>query len=253
MDPTKRFSDRVQDYIRYRPEYPAKVVAYLTKKKILLPGDLVADLGSGTGKSTKIFLEKGFETYGIEPNEAMRQAAEDLLNSYPNFRSIKGTAEQTNLPDHSVQLAVAGQAFHWFDIPKARKEIQRILKPNGYGLLLYNIRADEASAFMLAYHQFLLDYSTDYRLINKRKVNPEAYQAFFGHENYESTQFPNRQIFDLEGVKGRYFSCSYALPESHSNYREALKKLNVLFDQHQKNGEIEMIYRTELYWGRLQD
>ncbi|MEO1435349.1 MAG: class I SAM-dependent methyltransferase [Bacteroidota bacterium] len=253
MDSTKRFSDRVQDYIRYRPEYPAKVISYLQERNLLLPGDAVADLGSGTGKSSIIFLQKGIKTFGIEPNEAMRFAAEDLLSSFSHFESIDGTAEQTTLPDHSIKLAVAGQAFHWFDIPKARREVQRILQPNGYALLLYNIRADDASGFMKDYHQFLLDYSTDYRLINKRKVDPIAYQAFFGHAHYESAQFPNQQVFDLEGLKGRYFSCSYALPDNHPNFVEALEKLEVLFDQYQKNGQLEMIYRTEIFWGHLKD
>lgn len=251
MDPTLRFSNRVEDYIRFRPEYPSEVVDFLLQNGIIQIDQSLADIGSGTGKSTRIFTTKGIRSFAVEPNQAMREAAETLLGNDPKFISIDGTAEATTLSDHSIDLIVAGQAFHWFDKKASRVEFKRILKPQGQVLLMWNIRDDDHSPFMKAYNDFLHEYSTDYSSINLRKINADHYRAFFGHGDYQYHSFPNIQIFDLEGLKGRYFSCSYALSAEHESYGQAIDSLKKLFDKHEKNGQIEMAYRTELYWSAL--
>src|SRR5579863_1256797 len=112
---TTRFSDRVEDYVKYRPHYPKKILSYLQDRYAFGPGWVVADIGSGTGISTELFLRFGNNVFAVEPNLEMRSKAEELLAAHPGFRSVEGTAEATGLPGSSIDLIVAGQAFHWFD------------------------------------------------------------------------------------------------------------------------------------------
>ena len=251
-NPTTRFSKTVDHYIRYRPGYPAAIIPFMEEYLGFTNTSVIADIGSGTGKSTILFLENGNPVYAIEPNDAMREAGEDLMSNYAGFQSIAGRAEATNLPDNSVDFILAAQAFHWFDIPLARKEFRRILKPGGKVLLLWNKRVDEASSFMKAYNQFINRYSTDLQKVNLRFVNHDDFRTFFGNADYQLQNFyDNFQEFDFGGVKGRYLSCSYALDENHSEYSEALQQLAQIFEQTQKNGRVKMVYRTEVYYGSL--
>src|ERR1700732_4152215 len=131
-DSKQRFSNRVADYVRYRPGYPAEVLTLLRTQCGLKSGHVIADIGSGTGFLSELFLKNGNRVYGIEPNEAMRQAGEEYLASYDGFASINGSAEATTLDDASIDFVSAGQAFHWFEPVVARHEFRRILKPEGW-------------------------------------------------------------------------------------------------------------------------
>ncbi len=119
-DTVERFSNRVENYVKYRPGYPREVLDLFRDEMNLTENSVIADIGSGTGISAKLFLENGNEVFGVEPNAAMRGAAEEFLREFPKFKSVDGTAENTNLPDNSVDLVVAAQAFHWFDKDKTR-------------------------------------------------------------------------------------------------------------------------------------
>ena len=157
-DPTLRFSDRVENYIRYRPGYPPQVLETLQAECGLTPAAVVADIACGTGIFTRMLLQNGNRVYGVEPNREMREAAERLLADHPNFTSVAGTAEATTLPGHSIDLATAAQAAHWFDLPKARQEFARILKPAGWAVLIWNERSTDASPFLRAYEELLVNY-----------------------------------------------------------------------------------------------
>src|SRR4051794_35122333 len=115
VDSKARFSDRVENYVKYRPTYPTAVLGYLRDEAGLTVQSVVADVGSGTGISSELFLRAGCTVYGVEPNADMRAAADGLLAQYPAFRSVDGSAEATTLPAGSADLVIAGQAFHWFD------------------------------------------------------------------------------------------------------------------------------------------
>ena len=115
LDPTKRFSNRVENYLKYRPRYPAAIIPLLESECGLTPETLVADVGSGTGFLTELFLKHGNRVLGVEPNAEMRSAGERLLAKYPTFCSVNAMAEATTLADSSIDLIIAGQAFHWFD------------------------------------------------------------------------------------------------------------------------------------------
>src|SRR4028119_2421500 len=121
-DPTKRFTDRVANYVAYRPKYPAEVLEFMRAELSLSPSSIIADVGAGTGILTEMFLRNGNTVFAVEPNEAMRAAAENLLGACPKFRGVAGTAEATTLAVRSVDFITAAQAFHWFDAEHTRRE-----------------------------------------------------------------------------------------------------------------------------------
>ena len=252
IDSTHRFSDRVDNYVKYRPSYPAAVLDILSQEAGLTSASRVADIGSGTGISAELFLKAGCTVLGIEPNREMRRAAEKMLQDYPAFHSITGTAEATTLPAESVDYVVAAQAFHWFDLPAAKHEIFRILKPGGWLVLMWNSRRMSSTPFLQAYESLLQKYGTDYAAVGHRIVNRPALEAF-ANGNLELRKLYNEQIFDFQGLKGRLLSSSYVPKEGHASFQPMMDKLTQLFKQHNDNGFIRIEYDTELYWSRYCD
>lgn len=247
-DPTKRFSKTVEHYLAYRPGYPVQITRFMKKALGLKPRHTIADIGSGTGKMSLILLKKGNPVFGVEPNADMRHAAEELFRDHPNFHSIDGTAEETNLPDRSVDFITVAQAFHWFHPQKTKSEFQRILKDNGKILLIWNNRIDEKSAFMQAYDDFLKRWATDYEATSLRKIDHEILSDFFAPKKYFSKDFYHFQQFDLEGLIGRYLSCSYAFGYDHPEHEAAIDVLKRIFERFQENGFVNMWYRAEVYF-----
>jgi len=249
-DPTKRFSARVENYIKYRPKYPEAVLDFLQAEMHLNPRSRIADIGSGTGISSELFLAAGHCVFGVEPNRDMKEAAEKRLSGYPDFISIDGSAEATSLPDRSVDFVVAGQAFHWFDRLKARKEFLRILQPSGWVVLMWNDRKQETS-FSNAYERLLKRHAIDYHVIDHRLIQEEAFEEFFGGNDYRLKIFENQQVFDLEGLKGRVLSCSYMPLPDHPSYAPMIAALEDLFKRYHEDGFVIMDYQTLVYYGRL--
>ena len=249
-DPTARFSDRVADYIRFRPGYPDELVATLQREGGVGRDAVVADVGSGTGISTELFLRNGYEVYAVEPNREMREAAERWLGVDPHFHSVEGRAEATTLPSGSVDLVVAGQAFHWFDQERAREEFRRLLR-SGDGLvaLFWNSRRTD-TPFLTAYEELLFEYAIDYRQVNHRNIGPELLASFFRGE-YETRRFPTEQPFDLAGLRGRLLSSSYAPAPGHPLHAPMLARLEEIFGAHQAGGRVHFLYDTELFYGPL--
>jgi SAM-dependent methyltransferase len=250
-DPTERFTDRVDDYQKYRPSYPPALVEHLRLECGLAPGRDAADVGSGTGRLTDLLLEAGARVYAVEPNEAMRRAAERLLGSRPGFISVGGRAEATGLPDASVDLVTAAQAFHWFDQASARAEFSRILRPAGMVALVWNDRDDAGSALQRDYEDCLRRFSVEYdEADHRRTASRERIAEFFGTAGFREAEFPNRQDLDLDGLRGRYLSASYALPAGHPRFDEAMRAFGQIFRRHQVDGRIRIDYRTRVYHGR---
>ena len=247
---TQRFSDRVENYIRYRPSYPAGVIATLREKAGLHASAAVADIGSGTGIFSQLLLPHCAQVYGIEPNEPMRSAGERLLAGNPNFTSLVGTAEKTGLPAASVDLVTAAQAFHWFDIPACRREFSRILRNGGYVALIWNERLVEATPFLADYESLLKKYATDYEQVNHANIDAAALSAFYAPNGYSVTEFPNSQKFDYAGLKGRVLSSSYAPNIGHPNHEIMMRGLKALFQRHQQDETVTFQYTTKLYIGR---
>lgn len=251
-DATTRFGDRVDDYVRHRPGYPPALVEYLRSACGLADGSVVADVGSGTGKLTEPLLAAGARVLAVEPNPGMRGAAERLLGGRPGFRSVAGTAEATGLPSSSVDLVTAAQAFHWFDQAAARVEFARILRPGGIVALVWNEREDDASGFPAAYERCLREFSLDYGAVDHRRTaSRERIAAFFAPGGFREAEFPNAQDLDLDGLRGRYLSCSYALPRGHARFDEVMAALAGIFARHQRGGRVRIDYRARVYHGSL--
>ena len=249
-DPTLRFSDRVENYIRYRPGYPPQVLETLHAECGLTPAAVVADIACGTGIFTRMLLQNGNRVYGVEPNREMREAAERLLADHPNFTSVAGTAEATTLPDRSIDLTTAAQAAHWFDLPKARQEFARILKPAGWAVLIWNERSTDASPFLRAYEELLVKYGTDYEQV-RHEHTTDNIAEFFTPAQFKSRVFDMRQDFDYAQLEGRLLSSSYAPTQGHPNYEPMLRELRRVFDAYKMAGRVSMEYFTRVYYGRL--
>jgi SAM-dependent methyltransferase len=250
-DPTARFSDRVADYVRTRPGYPPAVLDILRAEAGLTPATVVADIGSGTGLSAEMFLKNGNPVLGVEPNADMRAAAESLLAGYPYFRSVAGTAEATTLAAASVDVVVAGQAFHWFDVPKARAEFGRILRPGGFVALMWNTRRLDTTPFLRAYEDLLQRFGTDYREVVHTNIDRAALAGFFGPRGFREFKLDNVQVFDRDGVWGRLRSSSYTPPPGHPNFEPMLRELDRIFDAYNDGGRVRFEYETEVYVGPL--
>ncbi|MDB6137707.1 MAG: Methyltransferase [Verrucomicrobiaceae bacterium] len=244
------FSDRVENYILYRPSYPAAVAALLCREAGLQAGSTVADLGSGTGILTQMFLSRQMIVNAVEPNAAMREGAERLLGSDPHFVSHSGTAEHTGLPDHCADLITAAQAFHWFDRAAARLEFDRILKPGAIAALIWNERRVTSTAFLRDYEAFLNTHATDYGEVNHSNIQEDAIAAFFAPLPVHQASFENRQIFDYAGLEGRLMSSSYAPAEGHPGYVPMIAALRELFDRHAVDGKVSFDYDCRVWWAR---
>lgn len=248
---TSRFSDRVENYVRYRPGYPLEALQVLRDECGLAPKHVVADIASGTGIWTRMLLENGNPVFAVEPNAEMRQAGERLLAEFPKFTSVAGTAEATTLADASINFVTAAQAAHWFDRERSRREFARILKPGGWLVLLWNERLTDSTPFLRDYEQLLLTYGTDYEDVRHEKTT-DSVNEFFDPMPFQSHVFEMRQEFDYAGIEGRLLSSSYAPGPEHPNYGPMLRELRCIFDQHAVAGRATFDYKTRVYFGRLQ-
>jgi SAM-dependent methyltransferase len=247
---TSRFSNRVENYVLYRPGYPAEVIKALKAECGLLPGHAVADVASGTGIWARMLLENGNPVLGVEPNAEMREAGERLLAGFPKFTSVSGTAEATTLPDQSVDFVTAAQAAHWFDRERARREFIRILKPGGWLVLLWNERLADSTAFLREYEQLLLIYGTDYQDIRHDHTTSRVHE-FFDPAPFQERVFEMRQEFGYAGLEGRLLSSSYVPGPEHPQHAPMLRELRRIFDASAVEGRAAFEYKTRLYFGRL--
>jgi SAM-dependent methyltransferase len=251
LEPTKRFSNRVDNYVKYRPRYPSEIIPLLKTACGLTSKSVIADIGSGTGFLSELFLRHGNPVIGVEPNAEMRAAGEQLLSNYSNFTSIIGTAEATTLSDSSVDFVTAGQAFHWFDREATRREFARILKPDGWAVIVWNTFAVERSELVKGYDDVLLRYGTDYRDV-RREIEDSDIASFFAPSGCKTARFDFQQTFDWEAFKGRLLSASYAPQAGEPNYEPMLDELRQVFEANQRDGKVVFDYDTEVFYGQLE-
>lgn len=250
MNTIERFSNRVENYVKYRPDYPREIVRYLAANCGLTRESIVADVGCGTGISCRMFLENGNRVFGVEPNEAMRAAAVKQLAEFPWFIVVDGTSEATTLEDDSIDMVVAAQAFHWFDPDRTRPEFKRILKPGGHIVLIWNERQLDTTPFLIEYEKFLLKYANDYGNVRHENIADAELRGFF-QQDYGSATFQNEQIFDFDGIKGRMLSSSYMPSETAAEFPSMIEELQMLFAKHAENGKIKVLYDTKVYFSRI--
>jgi len=251
-DPLKRFSDRVEDYVRYRPGYPSEVIEFLRSRMGLGDASVVADVGAGTGIFTRMLLETGARVIAVEPNDAMRRAAEAELELFKNFTSVKGSAEATGLPANFASLITCAQAFHWFEPSRTRKEFIRMAQRNGWCAVIWNTAVVDRTEFSLGYERIKEEFGTDFQRIRHEKIEKnDRFNAFFGVGNWAKKTFENSQTLDFKGLKGRLLSSSYAPKEGHLQHEQMIAALTRLFNQCQKDGVVRMDYNTEVFFGKL--
>ncbi len=244
----------MENYARYRPGYPSEVLSLLRQRCGLTEESGIADVGSGTGALARLFLEDGNRVFGVEPNTEMRLAGERLLGRYERFTSVAAKAEETTLPEGSVDFVVAGQAFHWFDPGPTRGEFVRILKPGGTVALIWNTRRKAGEPFLAGYEQLLRSHGTDYRgVYHGRRGSRENIRDFFYPDAVEEATFENRQAFDLEGLRGRLLSSSYVPDVGEPGHQEMMEGARRLFEEHQTDGTVVLAYDTQVFFGPLSD
>lgn len=250
-DTTARFSDRVSDYVRYRPDYPAALLDWLQGELGVSTDWSVADIGAGTGISSKMFLDAGFAVTAVEPNAPMRAAAERWLGSHSRFRTVDGRADATTLPDASVKLISVAQAFHWFDAAVARREFARILQPGGLAAIYWNTRRLTGTPFLEGYEALLQRYGTEYLSVAERYADEPRMREWFGAGFRGTANFPHGQQLDFDALRGRLMSSSYAPKEGHPNHAPMLAALRELFNACATDGRIDFDYDTRVYAGSL--
>ncbi|TDX01212.1 class I SAM-dependent methyltransferase [Dinghuibacter silviterrae] len=246
LNPTQRFSDRVDNYVKYRPTYPQAIIAFLRDTIHLNRKNVIADIGSGTGIFTDLLLRHGFTVIGVEPNQAMREAGDKYLAHFHHFTSRDGRAEATGLEDKSVDLITAAQAFHWMDPGPTRLEFDRILKPGGHVLLVWNVRLTD-TPFLRAIEDLKRNRGNNYDAIHASHANEEKINAFFAPAEVRQKSFRHDQIMDFEAIKGQLLSSSYMPQEGQAGYDEMIVELGEIFQKYNENGVVHMEYETRLF------
>ena len=247
-DPKRRFSKRAENYARHRPGYPREVLEPLRAEWGFTRSSVVADVASGTGRLSELFLQNGNRVYGVEPNDEMREAGDLYLAGYPLFTSVGGSAEETTLDDECVDLAVVGHAFHWFDVRRAREEFARILRPGGCAALLWNELRHDASPFMGDYERLIRRHKTeDYEDFDR----VEGIRAFFDPEPFREYVFRHAQAFDLDALRGRLLSSSYVPDAGQPGHEVMVRELEEVFRAHARHEEVAFEYETLVYIGHL--
>ncbi len=249
-DTVERFSNRVENYVKYRPSYPSEVLDLFRDEMNLTGNSIVADIGSGTGISSRIFLENDNAVFGVEPNVLMRDAAEVFLKDFQRFQSIDGTSENTNLPENSVDFVIAAQAFHWFDKEKSRHEFKRILREKGFVALIWNERQLDTNDFLTDYENLLKKFGTDYEKVRHDNLDEKMFSEFFGTK-FHSRTFLNVQPLNFEGLKGRMLSASYMPSENDSLFAPMIRELKSLFENHAEKGKIQILYNTNIFFTQI--
>jgi len=246
---TERFSDRVADYVRYRPDYPAALLDWLRREHGVTAAWKVADVGAGTGISSKLFLDAGHEVTAVEPNTPMREAAVAWLGGNPRFRAVDGRADATGLADAGVDLVTVAQAFHWFDPESARREFARMLRPGGLAAIFWNSRRLTGTPFLEGYEALLQRYGTDYTSVSERYADDERMRAWFGAGWRGTARFEHGQRLDFDGLRGRLLSSSYAPKAGQAQHEPMLAALRELFERCQRDGRISFDYDTRIIVG----
>jgi SAM-dependent methyltransferase len=249
-NPTEIFSDRVRNYLAYRPGYPVFLLDVLRAECNFNHKSVIADIGSGTGLLSELFLKNGNQVFGVEPNTEMRQSGENRLKVFPRFVSVAGSAEATTLERQSVDFVTAGQAIHWFDPARTKPEFRRILKPKGWVVVIYNVLRTD-TPFLMACQKF---YDTYLVSPNVEAEESDLYTPYFGAGNFTQQQIVGvSQQFDLAGLIGRVLSRANAPKENSLQYVAMIKALEAIFEQYAQAGKVELLYATEVVYGKLSE
>ncbi len=248
-DNTRRFSDRVDNYTKYRPSYPNALIEYINNRFEIYKKNIIVDIGSGTGKLSELLIPISKQIVAVEPNDKMRSAAESKLTKYNNYKSVNGTVENTTLKDRSIDLITIAQAFHWFNIDKAKKEFQRILKSDGSVLIIANMRLFN-TPFLQEYEKALNELIPEYKEVNHYRINSDVVKSFY-NSNYEQKVFQYNQTFDWCGILGRLSSSSYTPKKDTKEYIRLGNRIKEIFIRYSKEGKVVFNYESIVLSGKI--
>lgn len=248
MDTTKNFDGYAKDYTVGRPSYAAELIDYLFNNCNLNAESVIADIGSGTGKLSRQFLERGCRVYAVEPNNDMRHTSEIELADYERFYSVLGDAENTTLEDDSVDFITTAQAFHWFNGSQFRRECKRILKSSGRVALIWNVR-DMTDLLNQDLYNIYSKYCPQFKGFSGGiKKDDQRIKDFF-NDHYTYVSFDNPLYFDRDKFIARSLSGSYSLKEGDRDFNEYMDAINELFDKYSKDGIVVMANSSDAYIG----
>ncbi|MGA9885187.1 MAG: class I SAM-dependent methyltransferase [Candidatus Acidiferrales bacterium] len=251
VNPTGRFTGRVEAYRRYRSRYPREIIPLLHEKCGLTAESMVADIGAGTGMLAELFLENGNSVFAVEPNAEMRAACEELAAQYPQLACLDGTAENTRLADRSIDLIAAGRAFHWFDKEKCRPEFMRILRPNGWVVLAGQGPRRREEPISRDYQTILREHGIDYSRLYSRYNVKEAVRGFFEGGSLLESEFPGYEELSYEGLEGQTLSLSVTPQPDHPGFPAMQTALKSYFAKYQRDGKMRLPMNCHIYMGQL--
>ncbi len=245
VDPGNRFSAVAGLYAQYRPGYPASMADWIVSRARIRPPARIADVGCGTGISSRLFAGRGFRVTGVDPNTEMLEQARAAGGA--EYR--QGTADATGLEDAGTALVTVAQAAHWFALEPAFREFRRILEPSGAVVLFWNVRT--SSPFMDGYDAALKRFSTEYAIAHGDRIPDSArLRTLPGVTSVETARFPNPTLLDWAGLQGRAFSASY-VQHGVADKAGFERDLKALFEAHAASGKAEFLHKTEVFLCRL--
>ena len=251
MDNKDKFTNKVEDYIKYRPSYPQEFIEYLIKGVGLNRDTILADIGAGTGKLTKQLGDKVKKLFAVEPNLNMRTACQKYCSDLKNLTVTNGSAEDTALPNNSVDFITVAQAFHWFDRDKSKIEFKRILKEDGKVILVWNSKVAE-SELVKETDMICRRICPDFKgFSGGNGTGSDVYSNFFKNASCEYKVFDNDQSLTLESYIGSGLSASYAPVTGDINYGVFIEALTELFNKYCKHGNLHIPVKTHSYVGEL--
>lgn len=250
QDSIQRFSDRAENYDKFRPGYPHALVQFLRETVPTSRDFVIADIAAGTGIFTAQFIAWGRRLFVVEPNSEMRSRAHKRLDGCGRCVFLNGTAEATGLPDGSVDLFVSAQAFHWFDLARTRVEFERAGRNRPYVAMVWNLR-NTRSAFEAAYESFIRTYATDYLQVSQRKMDATDVRSFFAPSRPQYRVFGHVDSLTYPQLLGRTLSYSFLPDETSPVLPEMKKALEALFQAHERQGRVRMSYKARLFLGRI--
>lgn len=247
----KIYSGKADFYVTGRPTYPSELLSFIQSTFNINLDSTIADIGAGTGIFTRCLLDSGAYVYAVEPNSDMLKKATQVLKNFPKFIPVNALAQKTMLSTSSIDLLTVAQALHWFNTKETKKEFERILRPEGNYLFLWNERMKDCDSFHQNFEAILSNTIESYSMQAFKDMSPRKLVAsFLGSEDFITQTLSNQQLLPLEGLLGRVFSSSYSpniLSKSGKILRENLEKL---FEEFHSEGNICMKYETIIIYAR---
>jgi len=247
LDARTRYAEPARHYQQSRPSYPPALVDWVIDTTGCRPPARIVDVGCGTGIATRLFVVRGFHTLGIDTSEEMLAVAQ---REEGRALYVCAQAAATALATGSIDLVVAAQCFHWFEIEPTLRELRRILRPDGWCAAFWNLRA--STPVMEDYDRLIRRYSSEYGVLERQEAAPDVLRGTDGVFACRQAEFSNHQTLDRPGLLGRAYSSScvkHGVADTDGFERE----LGALFDRRQRGGVIELGYRTVALCWRLED